>query len=124
MKSLRYNEGKIKWSMVDFKSLHPLVRVLEYGAHKYSIFEDSEGNQIKGSEISQQDTKGLKVIYSGKDNWKINLDSTEILESLMRHLEALFAGEKIDPESGLPHIAHVLCNAMFYSHYNPIDNDK
>src|SRR4051812_1544114 len=37
---LRYNQGKPKWSLVDFKSILPLVSVLEYGAHKYSTFED------------------------------------------------------------------------------------
>ena len=35
-KALRYNDGKLQWSMVDFDSLEGLVRVLEYGAKKYS----------------------------------------------------------------------------------------
>lgn len=35
--ALRYNEGKLSWSMVDFDSLEGLVRVLEYGARKYSL---------------------------------------------------------------------------------------
>lgn len=38
MSGLRYNKGKLRWSLVDFKSLEPMVRVLEYGAHKYSVF--------------------------------------------------------------------------------------
>jgi hypothetical protein len=33
--------------------------------------------------------------------------------ALMRHLEEWRTGEVIDPESGLPHLAHVLCNAAF-----------
>jgi len=33
--------------------------------------------------------------------------------ALMRHLEAWRAGEERDPESGLLHLAHVLCNAAF-----------
>lgn len=48
------------------------------------------------------------------DNWKIGLDRTEILESAQRHLIALFNGEENDPESGLSHAGHIMCNMMFY----------
>lgn len=37
LQALRYNEDKLQWSLVDFKSLEPLVRVLEYGSNKYSL---------------------------------------------------------------------------------------
>lgn len=87
-KSLRYNDGKVQWSLVDFKSIEGLPRVLEFGAKKYS-----------------------------RDNWKIGLDPNEILDSLSRHLFALMSGETNDPESGLPHIGHILCNAMFYEYH-------
>lgn len=86
-KALRYNTDKLHWSLVDFKSLEPLVRVLEYGTKKYS-----------------------------KDNWKKGLDTTEVLESLSRHLFSLMAGEEIDSESQLPHIGHIMANAMFYEY--------
>ena len=33
-KGQRFNEGKLKWSLVHFKSLEPMVRVLEYGCRK------------------------------------------------------------------------------------------
>lgn len=92
-KALRYNEGKLQWSHVDFKSLEPMVRVLEYGGRLY-----------------------------GKDNWRKGHDKTEVLESAMRHLAAIFDGEENDPESGLPHIGHVMCNAMFYQ-YNVNKNN-
>lgn len=35
------------------------------------------------------------------------------LAALLRHLTAVGRGEEIDPESGLSHLAHVACNAMF-----------
>lgn len=87
-KAMRFNSGKPRWSLVDFNALVPLVRVLEFGADKYA-----------------------------PDNWKLGLDRREILDSMMRHIAALADGEANDPESGLPHIGHILCNAMFYSHF-------
>lgn len=88
-KALRYNQGKLKWSMVHFKSLEPMVKVLMYGANKYS-----------------------------RDNWKKGLDRQEILDSMQRHLAALIDGQEIDPESQLEHIGHLMCNCMFYSYFH------
>jgi len=85
---LRYNETKPKWSLVDFESLIPMVRVLEYGAKKYNAF-----------------------------NWKKGLPYTETIESMLRHIYAFLNGEDLDPESGLSHIGHIMCNAMFLSYY-------
>lgn len=85
-KAMRFNEGKPKWSLVDFKSLEPMVRVLEYGADKYS-----------------------------RDNWKDGLLVREIVESMLRHIFDFLEGEDLDSESGLPHVGHILCNAMFLS---------
>jgi hypothetical protein len=82
--ALRYNNGKLQWSLVDFDSLEGLVKVLEYGATKYS-----------------------------KNNWKKGMPVTQVSESLMRHLYAFLKGEDVDPESGCRHISHVMCNAMF-----------
>lgn len=88
-KALRYNTGKRKWSLVDWQSLAPMVEVLEFGAKKYS-----------------------------PDNWKKGLDKKEILESMMRHLAALMDGEGTDPESGISHMGHIQCNAMFYNYFS------
>lgn len=84
---LRYNDGKLKWSYVHFESLEPMVRVLMFGAQKYQPF-----------------------------NWQKGLKKDEILESMQRHLAKLIDGEQNDPESGLPHIGHIMCNAMFYQY--------
>ena len=85
-KGLRFNEGKLKWSYVSWKALEPMVRVLMFGAEKYTPF-----------------------------NWQKGLSCVECTESLLRHLHSMLEGEKIDKESNLPHIGHVLCNAMFIS---------
>lgn len=83
-KGLRFNEGKPKWSLIDFDSLEGIVRVLEYGTKKYE-----------------------------KDNWKKGMPVSEVLESLLRHVFAILRGEDKDKESGFPHIWHVQTNAMF-----------
>jgi hypothetical protein len=80
----RYNAGKPQYSLVDFKSLEDMVRVLEFGAQKYS-----------------------------RHNWKNGLYASSILDSLLRHVAALIGGQFLDPESGLPHHGHIQCNAMF-----------
>jgi len=86
-KALRYNEGKPKYSLIDYKSLEPMVRVLEYGAEKYSA-----------------------------DNWKKGLNKDELIDSMLRHLHKLSDGEEIDEESKLHHIGHIMCNCMFYAY--------
>lgn len=91
----RFNKGKLKWSLVSWKALEPMVRVLMFGAEKYS-----------------------------KDNWKKGLDEDEILESLTRHLTSLMDGELRDKESGLLHIGHIMVNAMFWSYFHNKNSDK
>lgn len=86
--ALRYNSGKRQWNLVDYKSLEPMIKVLEFGAEKYS-----------------------------PDNWKKGMPKEQLLNSAMRHLVALMDGEEIDSESGLPHIGHLMCNAMFISFF-------
>ena len=46
-KALRYNKGKLKWSLVHYKSLAPMVRVLEFGALKYAPEKLEETNGFK-----------------------------------------------------------------------------
>ena len=86
--ALRYNNGKRQWNLIDFKSLEPMVKVLEFGSIKYL-----------------------------PDNWKKGMPREQILNSAMRHLTAMLDGEEIDSESGLPHSAHVACNMMFLSYF-------
>ena len=89
---LRYNDGKPKYAMalrlVSMVALRGLTAVLEFGAKKYAA-----------------------------DNWKKGLSWNATVDSLMRHLIAFVGGENIDPESGLPHVHHIQCNAMFLAHF-------
>ena len=89
-KSLRYNSGKPKWSQIHYKSLEPMIKVLEYGESKYN-----------------------------KKNWQVGLDLVEIQESMQRHLAAVMDGELYDKESGELHIGHIMSNCMFWVyHFN------
>lgn len=88
-RSLRYNANKLRWSLVDFESIEEMVKVLEFGATKY--------------------TPG---------NWKKGLNREEVLESLQRHLIQLFSGQEVDEESQSHHMGHILCNAMFYLYHH------
>lgn len=117
-KALRYNDGKPQWSLVHFKSLEPFVRVLEYGAHKYSVFEKPDGTIINGSECTPQEALNYKLISSGRDNWKKNMVLDKILDSSQRHIAAMIDGEENDLESKLQHAGHVICNMMFYIYHN------
>ena len=82
----RFNDNKIKWSLVSWKALEPMVKVLMFGANKYS-----------------------------PNNWQKGLKYSEISDSLQRHLNAFMEGQDDDPESKLSHLGHLMCNAMFLS---------
>jgi hypothetical protein len=89
----RYNTGKPKYSLLNLDAFDVCVQVLEFGAVKYD-----------------------------RNNWMKGLKKSEVIDSLMRHLAAILRGEELDPESGLSHVGHLQCNAMFLGH-NSIIND-
>lgn len=48
------------------------------------------------------------------DNWKLVANGKRRYASAaIRHLVAMVRGQWIDPESGLPHVAHVIVNVLF-----------
>jgi hypothetical protein len=51
-------------------------------------------------------------------NWAKGMKYSVVMSSLMRHLSAIQAGEENDPESGLPHMGHAMCNMIMLSHYS------
>ena len=88
MKGDRSNDGKPPVSMMleASEAIIGCAEVLKFGAEKYS-----------------------------RGNWKKGLNHTEICDSLIRHLTLYLTGEDVDDESKLPHVDHILCNALFLS---------
>ena len=83
-KGLRFNQGKLRYDLVEPRAHRDMVEVLTDGANKY--FDR---------------------------NWENGLSWTSVLASLKRHIAAIERGEDRDPESGRLHIAHAACNVHF-----------
>ncbi len=47
------------------------------------------------------------------DNWRRVDDRRRYLGATLRHLMAYAAGEDVDDDSGLPHLAHAACSVLF-----------
>lgn len=44
-------------------------------------------------------------------NWRGGLSTLRVCSAILRHTYAIVRGEDTDPESGLPHAAHIRCCA-------------
>ena len=84
----KYDGDKPDWSLLDLNILDDMVKVLTFGAKKYE-----------------------------RDNWqKVDNGEQRYYAALIRHLNAYRSGEHLDPESGLPHLAHAMCCLTFMSY--------
>lgn len=90
-KGSRFNDEKTRFDLIPEFANEQFAKVLTYGARKYS-----------------------------DNNWKRGMPFTVILASLERHLQAFKRGEDYDPETGLLHTAHIMCNSAFLTEYYKI----
>ena len=88
------DEGKLQYSLLPKDELEEIVKVLQYGATKY-----------------------------GRDNWKLCNDKNRYIDALYRHLEAYRAGEMLDKDTNLHHLAHLACNAIFLLYFSKQDKE-
>ena len=60
------------------------------------------------------DVLGFGARKYAPDNWRTVPDARgRYFDAALRHLIAWQQGEQIDPESGLPHLAHAACCVLF-----------
>lgn len=91
------DSGKIEYDMFPDEVLQEVIKVMMYGAKKYE-----------------------------RDNWKKGnspADQRRYYNASRRHDASDLAGELRDPESGLYHLAHKLCNDVFRLYFK-IQEDK
>lgn len=83
-------DDKLRWELLPMEEVEDVVKVFHYGAKKYA-----------------------------PDSWKNVPDGFERYRAaLMRHMMAYLKGERIDPESGLQHLAQVTWNAIAMLYYD------
>ena len=81
----KHDADRARWDLLPWSAAREIVRVLQFGAAKY-----------------------------GDDNWRHVTDARRrYFSAAIRHLAAWWDGEKRDPESGLPHLAHAGASILF-----------
>ena len=91
----KYDSDKPRWDLAPMKEFEQVVEILTFGAKKYA-----------------------------DNGWK-GVDKERYIAALLRHMTAYMSSGKDDPESGMSHMAHVACNALFIMWKdNNIDTSK
>jgi 5'(3')-deoxyribonucleotidase len=127
-KGRRYNKGKLRYVLFPEFAKKCIIDVYTKGAHKYSIYEDVQGNKIKGIDIPFEKRGEYKLIDDASGNWRKGLSWMETLDSINRHEEAFKAGEDFDPELMTYHAANAAWGWIsileFYKIYPQGDDRK
>lgn len=93
---IKFDSEKLRMDLLPFDCLEEIAKVLTYGARKYK-----------------------------PNNWQFVDNAVERYEAaLIRHLSAYKRGEINDPESGLSHLSHLACNAIFLIYFQNKVVDK
>lgn len=85
---LKYDYGKPTFEYLPDDALAEINKVLTFGARKYDA-----------------------------RNWEKGMSWLRCWNAAFRHLWAWARGEKLDPETGLPHLAHAGCCVLFLISY-------
>lgn len=94
VEGIKADTGKAPMDLLSPAALLEVAKVLEFGKNKYAAW-----------------------------NWSKGLAYTRILSAILRHIFSYMMGEDKDPESGLSHIAHAMCNCMFLLHFEKFRPD-
>lgn len=90
----KFDENKNRYDLLPFEGINEIAKIFTFGAAKY-----------------------------GDRNWEQGIQWSRIFGAIQRHLWAFWNDEGIDPESGLPHLAHAGCNIMMLLHYSKFNLD-
>lgn len=96
----------MRYELISDIGLKYLAEVYTKGAHKYSTYENSKGEEVLGVNVPIEEVHKLKVIYDASNNWRKGLSWMETLGSVERHIKAFKSGEEIDPELKTRHLAN------------------
>jgi hypothetical protein len=94
---IKQDQEKVRLELISPAALESLGRVLTFGAKKYAA-----------------------------RNWEKGIAWSRIVGAILRHTLAIMRGELVDPETGEPHAAHIMCESMFLTHFffkKPETND-
>lgn len=94
----KFDDGKPRWDLLPALAAEEIVEVLTFGAAKY-----------------------------GEHNFRQGLAYGRLFAACQRHLWAWLRGEEVDPESGLPHLAHAATNLLMIrdlQHYAGGEDDR
>lgn len=82
-KGLKFDKGKIDFSLLPSVALEEAAKAFMYGASKY-----------------------------GRFNYKKGLEVSRLIAAALRHIYAYSSGKNIDEESKISHLGHALANIM------------
>lgn len=60
----------------------------------------------------------------GEDNWRNGIGYRRLISASLRHINAYNAGDNLDPESGISHLAHAACNILMLLEYDNLGLGK
>lgn len=93
---VKHDAGKPRMDLIPMDVLLDVAKVLSFGAIKYSPW-----------------------------NWTLGMDYSRVQAAMLRHYAAWQSGQNLDPETNLPHLAHMTCCLIFLQYYsnNGVGND-
>ena len=91
-KALKFDEGKLEYSLLIDEFIDEMARVRMFGSKKYEPWD-----------------------------WMHGLEYSRYHDAIKRHRKAFNAGEDLDSESGLHHLAHLAISAMFLYSFQMTD---
>lgn len=95
-------DSKIRWELVPLDLIEWVAKVYTFGSKKYKPYTWQK----------------IGCMADGTDEFQ------RYKAALLRHLVAHEKGEFLDPESNLPHLAHVLWNAISLLYFGLKQHEK